>query len=317
MNKFLAALAIVFALPASAGTIGPYSDVYYFGDSLTDSGNAATLSAQFNLNFDYNSYPLGQFTNGNTWATQIGATPSLLGGTNYAFGGARTVDNGDIIPDLGAQIVQFVADAPTLGQTPLAAIWIGGNDFRDFAAAGAGGGDPTAIAGFVGGLITEISTAVSTLASAGIGEVVVFGLPDLGELPDFVGTQFGAAVTQIVTGYNTALQGNVLQLDAWFAGAKFSYFDVNSLFLQALGPNNPLGYTNWTQACLDNLAACQGNEDTWVFWDSIHPTESVHAAIAGAFVDQVAPVPLPAGFPLLLGGLAVFGLVSSRRKSLA
>lgn len=315
MRQFLAALAMAAALPATAGTVGPYTDVLYFGDSLTDSGNAPILAGSFNLEFDYASYPYGQFTNGDTWANQLGGRPSLAGGLNYAYGGARAVENGDAIPDLAAQVNQYLAAAPSLGENPLAAIWIGGNDFRDFAAAG--GGDETAAAAFVGGLLTEISAAVTTIASTGISDIVVFGLPDLGKLPDFVNTQFGAVVSGVVNSYNAALGGTILQLDAWLAGATVSYFDVNSTFLQLLGPDNTFGFTNWTQACLDNRAACAGNEDTWVFWDSIHPTEAVHSIVAGQFADQVSAVPLPAGMPLLLGGLGLFALVSHRRKSQA
>ena len=315
MKRFLAACAVAAALPASAETVGPFSDIVYFGDSLTDSGNAAALAASLDLEFNFEDYPLGQFTNGNVWATQLGATPSLLGGTNFAYGGARAIDNGDPIPDLSAQVNQYLALQPSLGPDPLAAIWIGGNDFRDFAAAGAV--DQAAVTAFVGGLVAEISTAVTTIASTGIADIVVFGLPDIGQLPNFVGTGIGAAVSQVVTGYNAALQGTILSLDAWLAGANVSYFDSQSLFERILGPDNAFGFTNWTQSCLDNFADCEGNQDTWVFWDSIHPTEAVHSIVAEAFADQVAPIPLPAGFPLLLAGLGALVVMSRRRKSLA
>lgn len=314
MKRFLAALAVMFALPVSAGTINPYSDVLYFGDSLTDSGNAAALAGQFNTGFDYQSYPLGQFTNGNTWATQLGATPSLLGGNNYAYGGARAIDNGDVIPDLAAQVDQFLQSGTTLGANPLASIWIGGNDFRDFAATG--NSDPTAAANFVGGLLNEISATVTTLANAGVKEIIIFNLPDIGKAPNLVGTQLGAVVTNVINSYNSALASSALALNAWFAGTKITTYDLNSLFLSALGPNNPYGFTNWTQACLSNRAACQGNEDTWVFWDDIHPTDAVHSLIAADFSSQLAPVPLPAGFPLLLVGLGAFAVAAKRRKSL-
>ena len=81
------------------------------------------------------------------------------------------------------------------------------------------------------------------------------------------------------------------------------------------GDDNIFGFTNTTEACLSVPLACEGNEAAFVFWDSIHPTEAVHEIIAGTFAEEVSQVPLPAGFPLLLGGLAAFAMVSRRRKS--
>lgn len=316
MNKLLAALAFSAALPASADTIGPYSDLVVFGDSLSDSGNVAFLADNFFGGFDYTSYPNGQFTDGDSWATQLGLTPSLLGGTNYAHGGARAADNGDAIPDLDAQVSAFLGDAPSLGSNALAAIWIGGNDFRDFANAGAGGGDAGAVVDFVGAVITEISDAVVTLASTDIKDIVVFGLPDLGKLPDYVGTALGEAITNAVYGYNAALQAATVSLDAWLSGNRVSFFDTNSLFLDVLGSPEDYGFSNVTAKCLSDGSECDPSE--YVFWDSIHPTEGVHELFAAALTSQsLSEVPLPAGFPLLIGALGAFGLMRHRQRSLA
>jgi phospholipase/lecithinase/hemolysin len=313
MKHFLAAMAVSIALPASADTVGPFSDLVMFGDSLSDSGNVAILADALGGGFNYADYPLGQFTNGNTWATLLGLTPSVLGGSNFAYGGARAIENGDAIPDLDAQISQFANSGITLGDNPLAAIWIGGNDFRDFAASGPISLEAATV--FVGSLIAEISDAVVAISQTGINEIIVFGLPDLGRLPDLVGTAMGAAVTELVGSYNSFLSGTVVSLNAWLAGVTVSFFDVDSLFQEVLGDGGQFGFTNTTQACLSVPAACEGNEAAFVFWDSIHPTEAVHQIIAGTFAENVSQVPLPAGFPLLLGSLAAFAVVSRRRKS--
>lgn len=313
MKQLLAALAISAALPASADTIAPFSEIFVFGDSLSDSGNAASLAAAFGLEFDYASYPLGQFTNGQTWASQLGLDPSLRGGTNYAYGGARSADNGDVIPDLQAQVQLFVDAAPRLGTHPLAAIWVGGNDFRDFATGGGGTPDETMI--FISSVIGPISGSVASLAASGISDIIVFGLPDLGQLPDFTGTAFGAQISQVIGGYNGALSQAVSGLDHALGPVNVDFFDVDSLFRTLLGPDNAGGFANWTQACLEAGEAC--DPEAYVFWDDIHPTEAVHDLVAGAFRDQITPVPLPAGFPLLIGGLAVLGVAARRRKSQA
>lgn len=311
MKNLLAASAIALALPASADTVAPYSDLYVFGDSLSDSGNAAVLADSFGGGFNYADYPLGQFTDGNAWATQLGLAPSLLGGTNYAYGGARAMNNGDIIPDLGAQIDAFDEDARALGASPLAAIYVGGNDFRDFASAGVPTQESTLF--FVSSLVAEISAGVTELASAGFQDIVVFSIPDLGIVPELVGTAFGELVSGVVAQTNAALQGSVATLDAWLAGVQVTFFDTSPLFDEILRDNNPYGFTNLTEQCLDAGAEC--DPETYVFWDDIHPTEAVHEIIAAEFSDQISVVPLPAGLPLLIGGLAALGLVSRRRRS--
>ena len=121
MRKLLSTLAICAALPASADTAGPFDQFFVFGDSLSDSGNLAAVAPEF---VPFPPYPDGQFTNGDTWATQLGLAPSVLGGTNFAFGGARAVENGDSIPDLNTQLGMFdavVSDVADHASDPYAA----------------------------------------------------------------------------------------------------------------------------------------------------------------------------------------------------
>jgi phospholipase/lecithinase/hemolysin len=48
------------------------------------------------------------------------------------------------------------------------------------------------------------------------------------------------------------------------------------------------------------------------FWDLVHPTAAVHAALAREVQATVAPVPLPAPAALLLAGLGA--LAALRRR---
>src|SRR4051794_15779025 len=87
------------SVPASGG---PYTGMYVFGDSLSDSGNLAALTDPTqvitgNSYIPNAPYASKQFTNGDVWvkgvATALGlatyAAPALAGGGNFAFGGAR------------------------------------------------------------------------------------------------------------------------------------------------------------------------------------------------------------------------------------
>jgi hypothetical protein len=126
MTNVLAAVAVTFAQPTSDDTVGPFTDLAVFSDSLSDPGNIfmATGGAQPPEAF----YPNGQFTNGDTWATQLGV--SLAFGTTFASGDATAVENGDRVPDFDVQRALYRAANLDLGDTPLAVAAFDGNDLR-------------------------------------------------------------------------------------------------------------------------------------------------------------------------------------------
>ena len=123
----LAAPAALANLPASAS---PYSAMFVFGDSLSDTGNVAAVvgsnGAQVISGNSYipsQPYASGQFTNGNVWvngaAAALGlapfAQPSLAGGGNFAFGGATVATDGaGIPPSLTLQASFFLGELVTL-----------------------------------------------------------------------------------------------------------------------------------------------------------------------------------------------------------
>ena len=87
---FAALVAIAFA-PVSAQA---YSAIYAFGDSLSDVGNVFTALGG---SLPANPYVNGQFSNGPVWVQDLAniaklspLTPSILGGTDYAWGDATT-----------------------------------------------------------------------------------------------------------------------------------------------------------------------------------------------------------------------------------
>lgn len=57
--------------------------------------------------------------------------------------------------------------------------------------------------------------------------------------------------------------------------------DVNSLYREAITEPAKFGFTNVTNACLNNVAVCD-NPDKFLFWDGIHPTTAGHRILAEA-----------------------------------
>lgn len=103
-KKLLGALALFAAmgLPAAANaSLQTLSDLFVFGDSLSDGGNSGIVSRAAtggSITYPPSPYYNGQYSNGPVaveylWQSYNGSAsfaPSLAGGTNYAIGGATT-----------------------------------------------------------------------------------------------------------------------------------------------------------------------------------------------------------------------------------
>lgn len=285
----MTALFATTATMASAATTPAFTDLVVFGDSLSDSGNIA---------------PGFTFTNGQTFAGQLGALPFASGGTNFAFGGAQAATNDDASPDFAAQRELFNAFNPTLGDNPLTVVFFGGNDLLNAT-------DGSAVVN----ALTAISTGIGDLANRfGLTRFLVPGLPDLGRIPLNLNTPGAGAATAASVIFNDLLQQQVTALDA-SPFLDVTFLDTFSLLNTILDDPAAAGFDPDTAGltCLSGTIDCDG----FVFFDGIHPTQAVHAILAGEVLAAAAPapVPLPAGGLLLL--TAIGGLVAARRRGRA
>lgn len=94
------------------------TETYFFGSSTTDAGN---LNIAVPGVLPSPPYFMGRASNGPVWAEYFAdllgtdATPSFLGGSNYAVGGARTcVVNLGFIPPITAQVADYLTDAASI-----------------------------------------------------------------------------------------------------------------------------------------------------------------------------------------------------------
>lgn len=299
---FVAALCVGFTTAASAETVIPgVSDLVFFGDSLSDPGNAFAFTG--GTTPDPNFYPNGQFTNGDTWAAQLGA--DFASGTNFAVGGAQARTDDDGSPDFAAQIASFQAAAPSLGDSPVAVVAFGGNDLR----AAFDSADPDAV---IAEGVVALATGLQSLIGLGFTDLLVANVPDLGDVPGVVNTAFEPLATAATEGFNAAVAEQLGLLGAFANITTLDFFGIsNDLSADPLA----FGLTNTTEACLTSVSFCGVEAEGFAFFDSLHPTETIHTIWAEAAIDALspaqtpAPVPLPAGAPLLLLGLAALGLV--------
>ena len=152
-----------------------FQNVVVFGDSLSDQGNVFLHS---NETFPLEPYYKGRFSNGRVWvellAEELGLEPlqpSRLGGTNYAYGGARTGPGlKDGKPNIGEQIEEFLNDHKKADPKTLYILCGGGNDFLD---------------GKFFYTISNLKKHIIDLVDAGAKHILIPNFPGLGRAPAF------------------------------------------------------------------------------------------------------------------------------------
>ncbi|MBJ2137496.1 SGNH/GDSL hydrolase family protein [Paraglaciecola chathamensis] len=283
-----ASLLLLFCTSANAV---PISDMYVFGDSLSDTGAFTALAPDFCPDPPYADC---RFSNGPVWvehlATDLGvsATTAYAGGTNWAIGGQRT-DNLFADSNFGGQLFNYLGSAGGMADADaLYVIWAGGNDFLQ--------NDPDGTY-TPGDAAQNIVDSVATLALAGAMNFLVPNLPI-------------AAPWAIE--FNTALAGG---LDGISSGLNITQLDVFSTFVDITLNPGDYNLTNVTEPCLDvvNATLCT-NPDEYLLWDQVHPTAVGHQLIASAALAALA-VSEPSVIALF--GVAFLLLIRVRRKTLA
>lgn len=321
--------AVLATAPAHAG---PFSDLFIFGDSLSDTGNIATVFTVNGLPFsppppsgDYVPsapyLPFGVFSDGPVWATSfsaslgVSAAPSLLGGTNYAYGGAKTgVDGspalGGVPFSLKTQVNQFLG---SYGAAPSDALYVvagGSNNLRDaavaFAAAGSFAEQVAVVAAASSNFATDVGGIVDQLQAAGAQNIVVWNVGDLGLTPA------AAALGPVAQGVSTLLATTMNDALAYRLQGEAGVIEFDTFgLLQSIvagAPGN--GFLNVADAC--GFAGNGCDPATALFWDGIHPTAYAHSVLANQMFAAV--VPEPATYAMFAFGLA--GLLAwSRRRA--
>ncbi len=302
--RFLGLASVLFLALFSAQA-SAYSALYAFGDSLTDTGNVSVATAGAN---PAAPYAPGRFSNGPVWVETLSAnlglgpvSPSLLGGKNFAWGGATT---GLIPPPSipGTSLTQQVAGylggvGGVADPNALYVVWGGGNDVR---------------AGNIANSVSNISAMITSLATAGATNFLVPNLPNVGLTPDAIAA--GPAVAAFATLLSTTFNG---QLAAALPGLA-SGLGINIMSLDVFGflnnviANSPgNGFTNTNTRCYVSGPTACANPNEYLFWDGIHPTAAAHQLLGNLATAAVIPVP-PAAILLVSAFAALGGL---RRKA--
>ncbi|TCV85377.1 SGNH/GDSL hydrolase family protein [Sulfurirhabdus autotrophica] len=299
-----------------------FSNLYVFGDSLSDTGNVSLLTGGAVPNAPYYA---GRLSNGPNYVDDLGAKlgfstlPSLMGGTNYANGGART-DSHFLGPTYGilGQVNSYVSSL-SADPNALYIVFGGANDIQDAIAASIN--NFGAAQSLVTAAVNNIDTALRNLANDGAKQFLVPNTPDLAMVPrvSMLGiTSLSFVANLFATQFNTLLDSklNTLQIDL---GVNITRFDTFSVLNDVVANPGNFGITNVTDPCYtgDDQNFTGGgtvcsNPDQYAFWDTIHPTAQLHQILANGMA-RALQIPEPDTIFLLISGLIGVALLRMNR----
>ena len=306
--RLFSVLVVIFGFSGSAWGQN-FSDVVVFGDSLSDSGNAARLQPLHEgTSFTTNPDPV--------WAEIVAETfgasgvNNLAGGANYAFAGAcvnptTPCDTDKLLPYLRPprvtqQIGAYLSSrSDQADPKALYAMWGGANDVADSLL-----NDPANASLHTVEAAGVNIAQIRRLQDAGASHVLAFNLPDISKSPYAInrGPVVQGALTQLVTAYNEELHAGIRESENGIVPVNvFAFFD------EIVENPGTYGFTDTTgTACgapdadLPVSISCgpedsvypvtyeAGANEDYLFADRSHPSGAMHAMIASVATSTLA-----------------------------
>jgi outer membrane lipase/esterase len=277
-TRRLSCLIVAFALFAMISTaqVPKYSSIYIFGDSYCDVGNiyAATGGGK-PLSPPYFN---GRFSNGPIWLDHVAGTmgltigPSLLGGTDYAVGGAWVTapqsGPGFTIPSVPQQVQLYLAQHG--GKADRKALYVLEGGGNDIALTTTGSPDKLGFEIAVG-----LADSERILRQAGARHFLIPNLFDVSMLPVAApNASFAHAASLAANRWLKILLAPEEELN----GISLVRPDVFDMFNALRASATHFGFTDITNPCI-TVTICADPDHT-LFWDEFHLSEFGQTTLA-------------------------------------
>jgi len=299
LSKFILLLLLISSSWVQAADVS-FSRVFVFGDSLSDTGNLASITGDLP-----SPYFMNRISNGpvavETLAARFGLTAQASlhliwpeEGSNYAVAGASAVGIEPI--DLDTQIVSFQANHIVAPVDALYVIFIGGNDIRSARSET----NPVIAQSMIKAAAAKVRRTIKSLSQTGAHSFLLISAPNIGLIPE---TQLIATATNnpgLIEHTRTLSELYQQELHKmtrylrYTSGIKITQFDLFTFFNELIEQADQYGFSNTTDACFNSANAtfhpdCNSgsNFDQFIFFDEIHPTARVHALVGDALYEAV------------------------------
>lgn len=310
-------LPLVFSLAAALPCVsmaGSFTSLTVFGDSLSDTGN---ISIATGGTLPGTGYFDGRFSDGPVWAeylaTSLGlgadVVPSLAGGNNYSFGGARTGAGGTPPGVLAQTAALWAPGNPVADTTGLYVLLGGSNDMRAARSLYSSNSvaDQAGRQAAADAAVQNLLDSVALLAVHGVRNLLISNLSDLGVTPEATFLGLNAVSTDATNRFNAQL-GGVAALGSSL-GINMFMLDVDGLMKAVM--NDALfnggavyGIQNVFTPCGAFAGSVGISCSISLFSDGLHPSTAAHKLIGerALALVQVQAVSEP-------GEVALFSLV--------
>ena len=302
-----------------------FDRIQIFGDSLSDVDNVLNFTQG---EFPVAPYEPGRFSNGDIWVDYFTDELNLdvdpfsnpfnfladNDGINYAVGGATSGDDNIGVVPVGLEQQIDAFETSTRFQSPgetveddLFFLWVGANDYFSFIE-----DDPTTpdvvetnfpqngretVGAVIDVVNINIRGAVKDIIDAGGRDIVIFNLPDLSNVPlaDNLTRQDRRKLGQLTNIHNRRLDRLVDNIERTNPNVDIVEIDINELADEISDNPGEFGLTNVTDnfSGIDLIAElnqppASGNPNEYFYWDSIHPTTTVHDSVADLVLDELS-----------------------------
>ncbi|XP_057804046.1 GDSL esterase/lipase At5g03610-like isoform X2 [Salvia miltiorrhiza] len=276
--------------------------LFAFGDSYADTGNLPSISVSWRPPYGttFPGKPSGRFSDGRVLtdyvASFFGVRPPLAyrriqnlsaveNGINFAHGGTGVFQTLFDLPNMTTQIdfFQQLIEKNVFGSDDLsssiALVSLAGNDYAAYLARN---GTFQGLEGFSRSVINQLMLNVRRLNRFGMKKIFVSGIGPLGCLPQSTASNSyqncNAALNNFSISHNQLVEQNIFQLNLEAAAPVFTYLDLYTGLMSALG-----GVPNRLKPCCagecgavdkngkNKYVVCE-NRSRSIFWDSIHPS---------------------------------------------
>lgn len=258
-------LILILLVPfASECFSASFDEIVIFGDSLSDNGNLVFIEDQPAP--DPELYWQGRFSNGPVWVEYLAGAQHLnVPLTDRALGGAQS--DGLVPPGVIQQVITYVTTNDAPSPNTLFIIWIGGNDYlnadEDFQT-----------------VVSNINDAMDELAQFGALNLLILNLPDLGAIPDTLGSPEPPEPTAFSNDFNAGLANMLASFKTDYPEIQVFEFDVFSFEMSVRNNLTAYGFVNMTEPSPNFEIPNNFDGAGYVFWDERHPTTSMHSLIA-------------------------------------